>query len=209
MTTTVRRARPQVDVGAPAGALLIRSVDHRTVPREGESLSGDVVVVRHDADVSLLAVVDALGHGAHAAVVATTAQEWLATASLVDGVESLLTGLHGALRGSRGACVLLCLVSHGAVSGCSVGNVDMRWLKTRPPFVMTPGVVGHRIDRPRIFKAPATPGERVVIFSDGISARFDVRATATLSTADACHAIFSQHRRSHDDATVLVADFQS
>lgn len=188
---------------------MIRSVEHRTLPREGEPVSGDVVVVRHVEGISLLAVIDALGHGPKAAAIASTAEQWLGNAVLTDGVESLMTGLHGALRDSRGACVLLCLASRESVSGCSVGNVDMRWLKTRPPFVLTPGVVGQRIDRLRIFRIPPPVDERVAIFSDGISARFDLRATATLSTREACRAIFAQHRRTHDDATVLVADFES
>lgn len=185
---------------------MITSVEHRILPRDGESACGDTVVVRTEGEFTLLAVVDALGHGVKAGDVATIASAWLDGAALQSGVAPLMDGLHAALRGTRGACALLCVIGSMTMEVCSVGNVEMRWLKAKPPFVLTPGVLGQRMLRPRIFRTAALKDDRLVIFSDGISGRFDLRETSKLSTAEACRAIFTQHRRSHDDATLLMAD---
>lgn len=187
---------------------MLRAVERIVVPREGETACGDAAIVRTTDEATLLAVVDALGHGSRAAEVADVARAWLEAAPLGGGVEPLVDGLHAALRGTRGACALLCIVGNGSMQGCSVGNVEARWSKSRPAFVLTPGVLGHRVGRPRVFHMAPVPGERVVLFSDGVSARFDMRQLGSLSTADACRAIFAAHRRPHDDATVIVADFE-
>jgi negative regulator of sigma-B (phosphoserine phosphatase) len=188
---------------------VIRAIDHIVEARAGEGACGDIAVVRTDGARTLLAVIDALGHGKNAEEVAIAARDWLVGAALDAGVEELVRGLHGELRGTRGACGLVCIVDETSIEGCSVGNVEMRWSKSRPAFVLTPGVLGHRIERPRIFRMQPSSAERVVLFTDGISARFDLRQLGSLSTAEACRAIFTHHRRPHDDATVLVADFES
>jgi negative regulator of sigma-B (phosphoserine phosphatase) len=187
----------------------VLTIEHHAAPCQGEAACGDAVVVRAHDGVTLVAIIDALGHGARAEAVALLAREWLMTTPLDGSVETLMSGLHAALRGSRGACGLVCLITRESIEGCSVGNVDMRWLKARPPFMLTPGVLGLRMDRPRVFRTRPAPRERIVAFSDGVSARFDLHDTASLSTGAACHAIFGRYRRAHDDAALLVADFES
>lgn len=188
---------------------MLRAVEQQSAPKDGETACGDVAIVRIDGDRTLLAVIDALGHGTTAAAVASKAQAWLEKASISDGIAPLVDGLHAELRGGRGACGLLCILADGWLEGCSVGNVDMRFSKARPPFVLTPGVFGQRIERARLFRTRPVPMERIVMFTDGISARFDLMRLESLSTTAACRAIFAEHRRPHDDATVLVADFAS
>jgi phosphoserine phosphatase RsbX len=188
---------------------VLRAVEKLIAPKDGETACGDVAIVRVDGERTLLAVIDALGHGTSAAAVATTAQHWLESASLAEGIAPLVAGLHAELRGGRGACGLLCILEGDWLEGCSVGNVDMRFSKSKPPFVLTPGVFGQRIERARLFRTKPVASERIVIFTDGISARFDLLRLETLSTTAACRAIFAEHRRPHDDATVLVADFAS
>src|SRR5579864_7822141 len=87
-------------------------------PRRGESANGDAIVARTDGDATLLAVIDALGHGAGAAEVADVARAWLEAASLGARVEAIVDGLHGALRGSRGAAAMVCVVAGDRLRGC-------------------------------------------------------------------------------------------
>lgn len=190
---------------------VIANVEYKVLAREGERACGDAVVVRRESELTMLAVIDALGHGEKAQEVAVQAIAWLDRVALSQGVETIMTGLHQELRQSRGACALVCILGPGYVEGCSVGNVELRSMKARYPFALTPGVLGHRLHKPRVFHTNIARGEkdRMLLFSDGISGRFDLRATQALSTADACHAIFEQQRRSHDDATLLVADIES
>ena len=184
--------------------------EHLCVPRQGETECGDIAVVRTDADVSLLAVIDALGHGPHAATAARIAAELLAVAPLDRGVLHLMESLHAALRGSRGAAAMLCLLStDGRLQGCGVGNVEMRTVGSRVPTVLTPGILGASVNRLRTFEARVVPGDRLVLFSDGISSRMDLGSVRGLSPAGACDVLMTQNRRTHDDSTLLVIDIEA
>jgi len=50
---------------------------HRSFPKSGESTNGDAVVVRTVASATLVAVIDALGHGPSAAEAAAVAVGYL------------------------------------------------------------------------------------------------------------------------------------
>lgn len=184
----------------------LRTVEHRILPRHGERVCGDAVVVRREDDRALISVVDGLGHGTKAAVVADRATEILAQQSPRAGVLAIMNEVHRGLADTRGACVLVCIVSPDEIEVCSVGNVELRSHGIELPFVLTPGVVGTRMSRPRVARASIVAPARVVIYSDGLSSRFHLAEFASLTSADACQTIFERHRRSHDDATLVVAD---
>jgi negative regulator of sigma-B (phosphoserine phosphatase) len=184
------------------------SYAHASIPKEGERSCGDTVVVRVEQGVALLAVIDALGHGAHAAVVADRGREFLAAAPLDRDVRTLTEGLHEALRGTRGAAAMCCLVRGDQIEGCGVGNVELRALKSRVPVILTPGVVGVQMTRLRVFAGTLIPGARLCLFSDGISPRMDLERVERLAAEPACQTLVERYRRSHDDATLLIADLE-
>ena len=49
------------------------TVEHLSLPKEGERLNGDAVVVHRYERGTLVSLIDALGHGEYAAAVAKTA----------------------------------------------------------------------------------------------------------------------------------------
>jgi negative regulator of sigma-B (phosphoserine phosphatase) len=175
-----------------------------TRPRVGESANGDAVVVRKPGDSVLIALVDALGHGPRAAEVADAATAYF-SAEPQPKVPVLVQGVHEALHGTRGAAALILVISPAGLEVCSVGNVELRSTNTKLPFVLTPGVFGVRLRKPRICTS-APISDRLVVFSDGISGRFDLKAITTHTPAEAATHIFASHRHSHDDATVVVID---
>jgi phosphoserine phosphatase RsbX len=179
-----------------------------SLPRQGEQENGDAVVVRRGDDAVLLAVVDALGPGAIAAEVAAAAVAFLAAVPMNRGVTTILEGLHGRLRGTRGAAALVLLLSGARLSGCAVGNVEMRSPKRRVPVILSPGVLGSSLGRLHVFEAPLSAGDRLVVFSDGIAGRFDEELARGLPGLETCRRIMDRHRRPHDDATVLVTDIE-
>ncbi len=181
---------------------------HVSIPKEGERLCGDTVVVRAEEGVTLLAVIDALGHGPAAAVVADRGSAFLRDAPLGKDVRTLTEGLHDALKGTRGVAAMCCLVRAGQIEGCGVGNVELRSAGSRVPVILTPGVLGVQTTRLRVFQGTLTPGARLVIFSDGISPRIDLEKVERLPAEPAGKALFERYRRSHDDATLLVADLE-
>ena len=52
----------------------------------------------------------------------------------------------------------------------------------------------------------APSAERFVLFTDGISGRFDLKSLRSHSSAELATHIFASHRHSHDDASVVVVD---
>src|SRR5262245_46849267 len=82
-----------------------------SVPKVGETENGDLVVVRSDEGCTMFAVVDALGHGRHAAQVASAAAKYLEVAPLSRGALHVMEGLHERLYATRGAAAMICIVS--------------------------------------------------------------------------------------------------
>lgn len=180
--------------------------EHLSEPCQGFDRNGDAVVVRSTAGGTLLAVVDALGHGPTAADIADRAVAHLGEAPLEQGVIGVMEGLHAALRGTRGAAAMVSLLRGGRLEGCGVGNVEMRSLRAYVPVMQSPGILGVRVRRYNVFAGDISPGARIVLFSDGISAQAPVGQTERMHTREACEFLYRGYRRSHDDATVLVAD---
>lgn len=180
-------------------------VDHLTSPKVGEHDNGDAVVVRHEEQGSLVAVVDALGHGPAAAAVAQAATSHLLNTSLAGGMRAIISSLHDHLRGSRGAAAMVLTFFNRRIEGCGIGNVELRSYGTGVPAVLTPGILGRTLPRMRIFEAELVVGDRLLIYSDGISTRFDGAALLRQSPAEGCRSLMDHHRHAHDDATVLMA----
>ncbi|MEW5847407.1 MAG: SpoIIE family protein phosphatase [Myxococcota bacterium] len=175
-------------------------------PRVGELVSGDVAHHATEGDRHLLAVVDALGHGAVAHGVAQLAVAFLRGARASQGVEQIVEGLHLALRQTRGAAAAVCVLEGNTLSGCSVGNVALRAERSRLGLVATPGVLGVRLHRPRVFQSRLDAPDRLCIFSDGVSSRLDLKQVSSQPLRGAARRILEQFGHPHDDATVLLMD---
>jgi phosphoserine phosphatase RsbX len=183
--------------------------DYLIVPREGETASGDAALVRREGDYSLIAVIDALGHGPEAAKVADASIEEISGVGLDGGVAAIMEAIHSRLRKTRGAAATLCLFHLEEIEICAVGNVAVRSSKSDLPLMLTPGVLGTRLVGLRVFRAPLADGDRIVIFTDGVSAQLSMDELRGLDPGAACRALMRKHRNAYDDATVLVADVRS
>jgi len=183
------------------------AIAHRSLPASGEIRSGDAVVIRHHGDMTLVAVIDVLGHGPTAAEVADQAVHHLEQSPLGTAIE-VIEGLHGALRGTRGAAAAICVMRDDQLRGCSVGNVEVRVLGSPVAVLSTPGILGQRHHRLREFVGRLVTGDRLVCFSDGISSRTPFAELRGLRRDELCAVLMQQYRRSHDDATVVVADVE-
>jgi phosphoserine phosphatase RsbX len=176
-------------------------------PKDGETVSGDAATVREQEGTHLLAVVDALGHGVGAAKTADVAMDYLSKCPIKGAsVIELVSGLHIALRGTRGTATTICLIEGERITGCGVGNVAVRCSDPRVSPFLTSGVLGQAVDPFRVFSGTLSPDARLVMFSDGISQRFALSALTRMPTREACAKIMETFRKYQDDATVLVAD---
>ncbi|GHG73441.1 stage II sporulation protein E [Comamonas sp. KCTC 72670] len=185
------------------------AIAHRTRPKEGELENGDGVMVRQERARTLCAVVDALGHGPVAARVTSEALRCLAQVDLSQDVASLIGAMHLALRHGRGAAVMVALFDGHTVHCGGVGNVELRTRGTRVPVIPTPGILGQTHRALRVASASLLPGDRLALFSDGLSSRLELDDTRNLAPDAASALLLERYGRNTDDATVMVVDVET
>ena len=196
-------------IASPYDDLVMKLMaSHATRAKIGEVVNGDAVVFRVSDGRGLLAVVDALGHGPTAADVAGRAQRYLQAVSLELEIGKILTGLHGELRASRGAAAMVCTVHGDKIEGCGVGNVELRISTGDVPVVLSPGILGGTVRNFRVFRGTLRHHSRLVLFSDGISARFQLDTMRNLAPGELSERLLANHGRAYDDATALVVDYE-
>ena len=178
-------------------------------PKVGEAVSGDTAIVRNHADRALIAVVDALGHGPIAHEIAKTSLATLEQVPLDIPVLDVVHSLHHALRGSRGAAAMVCLLHGSLIEGCGVGNVELRCTRCAAPVMLSPGILGVSVRRYRVFEGPVSPGARMLLFSDGITTRISTDTYFGMTAAQTSETILERASYPHDDATVLVVDVEA
>ena len=183
-----------------------------SVPLRGEAECGDawrVVVGRRSLSVL---VVDGLGHGSPAASVSATAMA--AFGPLADAApDAVVAALDKATRGSRGAALSVARIDTAArqLRFCGVGNVDGRVVDAGSPAHLVPqnGIVGHALPTLRASTAAWPEGARLVMHSDGVSARWRPESypgLAAMHPALLAGVLFRDFARERDDVTVLVLD---
>jgi len=183
------------------------AVAHESSPMVGETANGDRAVFIRDAeDRVLVSVIDGLGHGPEAALVAQAAATRLGELSLAAPILDIMEALHDRLRGSRGAAATVCVFRGREVEACAVGNVELRGMDFRLPLISSAGIVGVRVAKFHTCRATVLTSARLVLFSDGISSRVPLDDVKKLGPAAACAEVMRKYRRKEDDATVLVAD---
>lgn len=180
-------------------------------PLPGETENGDATFVRVVGDATWFGVIDALGHGPTAALASSLALMHLNRADLTRtdavGVVAVVQALHTTLRGTRGAAALLCCLRGETLTCCGVGNVELRRLGAKISAHVIPGVLGGLLARKLVAAVGTMPaGTRVVLYSDGISPKFDVDDVGSGDLDVAAAALLSRFARSNDDATVLIAE---
>lgn len=142
--------------------------------RQGQSVSGDRIGIWRGTASTLLAVVDGLGSGPAAAQAAEAA-----LASVEQNREKPLREIfvlcHRALQATRGVVMALVCVDHhkASLSFAGVGNIGFSAASSEPMKPVSPnGLLGHRMPTLLEYRYQCTPGDLVVLHTDGISSRF-------------------------------------
>jgi negative regulator of sigma-B (phosphoserine phosphatase) len=182
-------------------------------PCDGETLSGDAVLVQPAHGGVLAAVIDVLGHGpvAHELAMQLSAilLKWLLVAP-APSPEGSLAVLHEAAHGTRGAVAAVAWLDghklEGSVAG--IGNVRCRLFGSNTRTVMFgDGVLGSRMRSLTPAPFVLQPGDAIVLFSDGVTDRFSINEYPTLTLDPAPAIAFNIVRRfgkGHDDASCAV-----
>jgi hypothetical protein len=165
--------------------------------------------------VTLLAVVDGLGHGSEAISVAQRAVDIL-DQHATDPLITLVQRCHEALARSRGAVMTLASVkmAEGTMTWLGVGNVE-GWVfraqrNVSPPherILLRSGVVGYRLPVLRSGVLPLTSGDLLLFATDGIRAGFTEQLKLADRPANIVERALAQYFRGTDDALVLAARY--
>ncbi len=178
-----------------------------TRPMPGENLNGDGYFIRQVPHLTVAAIIDGLGHGPEAFVAAEAAQRVLEE-RYRDPPAVVIEACHRALHSTRGAAISLCRIDlqAGRLEHVGIGNVETRIYGGQEilrPFSFN-GTVGMRMERWKVLSYPFSRGMTLVMFSDGISGRFELEPPQlTRSPQEIAAHVFSFAKPS-DDATVLV-----
>jgi hypothetical protein len=141
----------------------------------------------------------------------------MAVAALRDApdasLDSVLTTADLALRGGRGAAFSAARidVTTATVEHACVGNVGVQLWSTRdarhlPCSPLTLGARRHLEALPRSLSTSVSPGELLVMFSDGVRSGLAC-GDASLLRGHPVHlagCLMSAYGRLHDDATIVV-----
>jgi anti-sigma regulatory factor (Ser/Thr protein kinase) len=182
------------------------------LPIDGETACGDGWAVVQTAERAVILIVDGLGHGSSAAEAADVALATFRTL-VARSPREIVTELHEALRGTRGAALAVADVTaapNGAtVRLCGVGNTVATLVSNGPPRALPSmnGTAGLQVRGMQEFTQPWTSGTMLVLHTDGITTRWRADAYRGILTRDPAilaAALQRDHTRGRDDATVLV-----
>lgn len=179
-------------------------------PAEGETASGDAVLVQRVGASVVVAVADALGHG-EAASAAATACIVAIQKHIELPLEELFAAVNDSLRGGRGAVAAVARFEPCArtVALAVLGNIAVVLVRggrggSRVAPLPTPGVLGRVFRKVRVETAPFDPGDFMILHTDGVAGPIDVFPLGLLSAQQAALDIVTSHRRPKDDAACAV-----
>jgi len=184
-------------------------------PLPGQTESGDRFVVEPFSDGTLVAVVDALGHGRRASQIAAQVIDTLVRYA-GDNVTALIQRCHQMLRERHGATMSMASFdwrSHrltwlgiGNVAGVLVPHAFQADAPVRRLLVRG-GVVG--LDLPDLHPTTVAlaPGDTLIIATDGIHEEFADELPGDLTPQPLAEHIFAHYAKTTDDSLVLVARY--
>ena len=189
----------------------------QTLP--GESESGDQYLVQPFAEGILVAVVDGLGHGGEAAEAARIAVRTLKQGA-GDSVDSLVRRCHQSLLHSRGVVMTIASFTtrsnfesgNAAMTCLAIGNVGGVLVRAEKPdrerelLLLRAGVVGNNLPDLRTSVVPISPGDTLLLATDGIAEDF-YQIGVNNSPQKVADQVLATHNKGTDDAMVLVARF--
>lgn len=171
---------------------------------------GDVWHLAFDGHHFSALVIDGIGHGEAAERASLAGAAVFSAEPFADPAIQMLQ-MHQAMMGSRGGAAALVVgdLASGVMRFSGVGNIGARLLTrdTSRGLASHPGIVGSRFRKAQVFDYPITPKHLLILFSDGLQTRWDLRDYPGLAFRHPALIAALLHRdfcRGRDDVTVLV-----
>ena len=177
--------------------------------KQGQSVSGDVYVVREYAEGHvLISIIDGLGGGSEAERAARLAAQLLEQYPNYP-LQDLIRRSHTALHATRGAVIGLLRLEQ---AGCQatyvgVGNIGVQ-VYSRQPIkpISKNGILGFRLPTLLELRYVYDPGDIFVLYSDGVSSNFaqDGKIDIKQPPQRMAEQILETYGKHTDDATVVA-----
>ena len=176
-----------------------------TRPRTGEFVNGDAYFIHQNDSIQLYSVIDGLGHGLEANIASQKAMDILKE-NVDKELNTLFSTIHRGLFRTRGvvAAVMRFHNVDKTMEYMGLGNIDMHSTNRKIKPISIGGILGHNWRNPKYFSYEYNHGDLFVMFSDGISSRFDLDLIRDKSCKSVAETILKNHGKVYDDATVLV-----
>ena len=174
------------------------------LPMPGQTECGDGWMVRSDG---LVAVIDGLGHGSEASIVARRA-EAVAAEGANDPVRAV-EQIHEALKGTRGAVAMVLFMGPKSVQFAGVGNISATLIGVDKVTRLHSswGVIGSKINLDTVHELPSTSNDIILAHTDGIAQAVEVFTGQHLRYVDptlASAIILRDARSKMDDQTIMT-----
>lgn len=176
-----------------------------------QTACGNAYFIKEFEKKVFIAVIDGLGHGDDAAHAAKTAVEYI-NSNYKKSLTEILNGCHKELEKTRGAAIGIALIDqeHSTLRYAGVGNIEVR-VKSRTTIrpVSVNGIVGYNLRKVREEEFPYSPGDIIILHTDGISGKFDLNLYPPEFLGQApqkiAEKIAAEFGRERDDLTIVVA----
>jgi anti-sigma regulatory factor (Ser/Thr protein kinase) len=179
------------------------------LPKPGEIANGDGWGIEQQDHRCLIMLVDGLGHGPAAATAAQAATVTLSTHSRLSPA-AMIEKAHAALQPTRGAALAIVEInSSESLKFSGIGNIAGTVLTLERDYHLAShnGIVGHQITRIQEFVYPWPAKALLVLHSDGLATRWDLKAYPGLLERHPsliAGVLYRDFQRGYDDVTVLV-----
>lgn len=174
----------------------------------GEMECGDAWALDGHAGAATLMVVDGLGHGAFAAEAAHTGIAAFRQAP-GDAPVEILQRANRSMSRTRGGAAACARLQGNRLTYAGVGNITgyLVGYQRSHGLVSHNGTLGMHQRHAQQMEFDVEAGDLLVMHSDGVSARWDIRTRSELLRAHPAiiaGALYRDHGRNRDDATVVV-----
>ncbi|MFY2507642.1 PP2C family protein-serine/threonine phosphatase [Vibrio pectenicida] len=174
-----------------------------------EEVNGDDAFYQQNEKGYFVSLFDGAGHGESAHKIASMSRSILKKAHQ-EGLPSIMKQLHESLRSTNGGVAIIAKLDPDSLrfDYVGIGNIFMCKVgKDVQRFICQQGVLGYQIRTPVENTVYLTPGEVLILYSDGIISNFDPNAYPSIYTDNAetiARNITRRFARASDDATCLV-----
>lgn len=181
----------------------------KKIPLSGNEKCGDLSFIKEFDGKIMVAVIDGLGHGERAENAAVKAAEYLKNNYHLN-LSEIFHGCNEFLKGTVGAAMGIALIDRDnyQITFAGVGNIGARVVSDKSFSLSSDfGIVGGEIQKVREEKSRFRDTDTIIMYSDGISEKFDVFSYDENVRSDPwrlAEAISSEFCCSHDDSILVV-----